>query len=71
MARVVILGVAVLALTATLAWNAAEQHYRGCVEAAVARTEGVRIPSPAAQFDGEEPSGALRIRALKGCSRWP
>ena len=66
-----LLMVAVLVLLVTLAWNAGEQHYRGCVDAAMARTEGVHIPPAIDQATGAEVSGGPRIKAVKGCSRWP
>lgn len=70
--RIVGLAVVVALVVGALAWNAAEAHYRGCVEAAVARTEGVRTPSKADQIlNGAEAAGKPRMAAVKGCSRLP
>jgi hypothetical protein len=62
-----ILGAVIAAVIAlSLLWLASEEHYRGCVEAAQART-----PAPTREFADVKPGGADRRKAVDGCSRLP
>lgn len=73
----VLIGVMAVALL----WSASEQHYRGCVEARMARgltngdvTTSLTTPKPSLFNDGKEPKSITYEPAgisLRGCSRLP
>jgi hypothetical protein len=69
--RTVVVAVVGLTIAAAVAWVAAEGHYRGCVEAAVARHPD---PVDRMQLRQEIRTGEVqqqRIAAVDGCSRLP
>jgi len=62
---------AALAIVALL-WIASEQHYQGCVGAAVATTAPPEVEGDANPWSAvDEDSGAERSAAVAGCSRLP
>jgi|tagenome__1003787_1003787.scaffolds.fasta_scaffold20792451_2 hypothetical protein len=61
-----------LALSAAVAWNAAEAHYQGCVQAAQ------MLPDKRNDFERTlenrhkaDPHAASVYKRVRGCSRWP
>jgi hypothetical protein len=61
--RIVCIVIATL-IALSLLWLATETHYRGCVEAATARTATPRTDLPNNVFSDRKP-------AVDGCSRLP
>lgn len=76
-AAVVAVVAVALALAGSIAWFAGEQHYKNCVNAAIARTPVLAVAesnpfkdnpwSAPTRVDGR----AERKRAIGGCSRMP
>jgi hypothetical protein len=64
-----VLAIAVsLVIAVSLLWMAAETHYRGCVEAATARTD--RLSGDDRVLD-QLAEGGARVSSIEGCSRLP
>lgn len=72
--RILAVVLAILAVVA-LFWLVGEQHYQGCVSAAVASTAPIEVEkgtgNPFAIAEGKVATGDERRAAVAGCSRLP